>query len=668
MATRRDPVPAKGAASNARRGWLRDADIRRKLLVSVAGTVALVLGVLGILAVGHITNLTRQGVYAEAEGVVAGRGQEILRFLGERSRITTTMLTDPVLLRWFSRYDQFQAPVKDTQGYRDTIGYFQDIVQSDPTILQAFFAVASTGEYFRADGRIEREGYDARERPWWSEALDRGHLYVASPQKSATTGQVAVVVQQPVYRDGQLLGVGGIDVLLDTVGELVGQVKYRGVGSAFLVDDAGQVVYFGEAELGLRAPLADVDDRTNGTTGFAELVRVLAEGRPAITRVTWRGEPRLVVSAPIRAESPAIAWSLGLLVPERVITGPVRQARLVSTGAILASILLIAGLTLGVSGSLVTRPIRRLVDRFRDVAEGRGDLTQRVEITSGDEIGELGSTFNAFLESIRVDVSSIGAQADGLAGASESLTVLSQQMASTTEESSSQSNMVSSAAEQVSANVQAVATATSQMTASIREIARNANEAAQVATEAVGLAETTAGTFGELSASGSRIGSVIQMINSIAEQTNLLALNATIEAARAGEAGKGFAVVAGEVKQLAAQTAGATHEIGATVEAIQNHTRDAGKAIETIRTIIARIHDIQTAIAGAVEEQTATTSEIARSVTEAATGTGEIAESIAGIAIASNDSAASASAIQQSAADLAGMAAELKRIVGRFSY
>ncbi len=662
------PSDAGGGAGPRRRHWIRDTDIRRKILISVAGTVALVLGLLGIIAVGHITDLTRQGVYAEAEGVVAGRGQEILRFLGERSRVTTTMLTDPVLLRWFEGYSQFKAPVKSTQGYKDTIGYFHDIVESDPTILQAFFAVANTGEYFRADGRIESEGYDARQRPWWSEALDRNRLYVASPQKSATTGKVAVVVQQPVYVDGQLLGVGGVDVLLDTVGDLVSRVKYRGVGSAFLVDDAGQVVYFGDADLPLRAPLAEVDDPSAGTTGFGPLTRVLAQGRSAITRVTWRGEPRLVVSAPIQAEHPAIAWSLGLLVPEKVITAPVRRARLVSTGAILASILIIAGLTLAVSGSLVTRPIRRLVTRFRDVAEGRGDLTRRVEITSRDEIGELGATFNSFLESIRVDIGSIGEQAEGLSGASASLTVLSQQMASATEESSSQANMVSSAAEQVSANVQTVATATSQMTASIREIARNANEAAQVATEAVGLAEATAGTFDELGASGAKIGSVIQMINSIAEQTNLLALNATIEAARAGEAGKGFAVVAGEVKQLAAQTAGATHEIGATIEAIQSHTSDAGKAIATIRSIIARIHDIQTAIAGAVEEQTATTSEIARSVTEAAAGTGEIAESIAGIATASHESAASASSIQQAAGDLAGMAAELKRIVSRFSY
>ena len=210
-------------------------------------------------------------------------------------------------------------------------------------------------------------------------------------------------------------------------------------------------------------------------------------------------------------------------------------------------------------------------------------------------------------------------------------------MASNAEETSTQVHVVSSAAEQVSSNVRGVAAAAEEMEATIREIAGQANQAARVAGEAVGLAESTGTLVNRLGESGSMIGGVVKTITSIAEQTNLLALNATIEAARAGEVGKGFAVVANEVKELAKETARATEDIGGKISAIQQDTRLAIDAIRHIQTIITRINEIQTSIASAVEEQTATTREIGRNVTEAAKGTSEIAANITGVADAAGN-------------------------------
>jgi methyl-accepting chemotaxis protein len=204
------------------------------------------------------------------------------------------------------------------------------------------------------------------------------------------------------------------------------------------------------------------------------------------------------------------------------------------------------------------------------------------------------------------------------------------------------------------------------MGASIREIAGNANEAARVAQQAVKVADVTNQTISKLGESSCEIGKVIKVITSIAEQTNLLALNATIEAARAGEAGKGFAVVANEVKELAKETAKATEDIGQKIDAIQSDTRSAVDAIREISQIIGQINDISNTIASAVEEQTATTSEISRNVAEAAKGSGEIAQNITSVASAAQSTTQGAGNTQQASAELSRMAAELQQLVSRF--
>jgi methyl-accepting chemotaxis protein len=168
--------------------------------------------------------------------------------------------------------------------------------------------------------------------------------------------------------------------------------------------------------------------------------------------------------------------------------------------------------------------------------------------------------------------------------------------------------------------------------------------------------------------SSAEIGEVIKVITSIAQQTNLLALNATIEAARAGEAGKGFAVVANEVKELAKETAKATEDIGRKIEAIQQDTSGAVSAIAKIGRVISRINEIQTTIAGAVEEQSATTAEMNRTVTEVARGSNEISSNIQAVAQAAGSTTQGASDTQLAAGELATMASELQALVSRFKY
>jgi methyl-accepting chemotaxis protein len=314
---------------------------------------------------------------------------------------------------------------------------------------------------------------------------------------------------------------------------------------------------------------------------------------------------------------------------------------------------------------MISRPLRAAAAALTEVADG--DLTQRLDVSSKDEVGQMAEALNHTLERTGEVIRAIRESAMTLASSSEELSATSSQMSASAEETSAQAGAVSAAAEQVSSNVGTVAASTEEMSSSIREIASSVNEAATVASEAVGLASDANTTVTKLGDSSAEIGEVIKVITAIAEQTNLLALNATIEAARAGEAGKGFAVVANEVKELAKETAKATEDIGAKIIVIQSDASAAVQAIAQIAEVIAKINDIQIRVASSVEEQAATTNEITRNVGEAAAGTGEIASSVTGVARAARDASSGAAATRSAAHDLAQLAEELSRLVSQFS-
>jgi methyl-accepting chemotaxis protein len=297
-------------------------------------------------------------------------------------------------------------------------------------------------------------------------------------------------------------------------------------------------------------------------------------------------------------------------------------------------------------------PIRDRDGKVIKVVKMAYDVTAQVELRKGVE---------------RV-LNEVGQSSSTLSAAAQELTATSQQLAANAEETAAQANTAAAAAEQVSGNVSTVAAGAEQMGASIKEIAKSAAEAAKVATTAVRVANSTNAVIGKLGESSAEIGNVVKVITSIAQQTNLLALNATIEAARAGEAGKGFAVVANEVKELAKQTAKATEDIGRKIEAIQTDASGAVRAIGEIGQIIGQINDIQNSIAGAVEEQTATTGEINRNISEAARGSGEIAQNVAGVATAARGTTEGAADAKRAADELSRLAGSMQNLVARFKY
>jgi methyl-accepting chemotaxis protein len=345
-------------------------------------------------------------------------------------------------------------------------------------------------------------------------------------------------------------------------------------------------------------------------------------------------------------------------------------------------------------GRKLSRRLASVSLRAREIAEGDGDLTQRLDADASDELGELCGNVNRFIARIQGVIGKIGGNSTTLNQSSNELAATATQLAAGAEDATSQSATVAAAAEEMtvnmkqmaqsteelSGNVQVIAAAVEEMTASIAEVARNSETAATVAEQAADLTAESNVRMSELGTTAKNIGQVIQVIQDIAEQTNLLALNATIEAARAGEAGKGFAVVATEVKELAKQTATATEDIRGQIQGIQGSTDAAIRTIQQINGVINNVNEVSRTIASAVEQQRATTDEIARNVSktssvsqtvargvnESATAAQEITKNIVGIDRVAHQTSLGAGQAKLSGERLSELADHLQDLVDAF--
>ena len=585
---------------------------RHKILLSACGVVVLAFALFTLYNDYLQRNTIRQNIEASVQQSGALTASSVQNWMSGRILVLENLAQDI-----------------GQQGAGDTLAGLIEQPSYTRNFLFTYLGQANGVFTQRPDTQMPA-GYDPRQRPWYGAAASAGQTVLTAPYQGAVGG-LMVTIATPVKSksNGELIGVVGGDVTLDTLVEIINSVDFGGIGHAFLADANGQVIVSPNKDQVMKN-LKDIYPGSN--------LRVAA----GMQNVTLNGQDRIISFAPVNG-LPSAQWYIGLSIDKDKAYAALSQFRTSAIIAMLIAVAAIAGL-LGLLIPVLMSPLTTMGRAMRDIAEGEGDLTRRLAVQNKDEFGELATSFNRFVERIHASISEVSSATRLVHDLSEKVVSASNASISGSEEQSMRTNSVAAAINELGAATQEIARNAADASQHASGASEQAHGGREVVEEAISAMTALSQRISEscaqietLNASTDEIGKILDVIKGISQQTNLLALNAAIEAARAGEAGRGFAVVADEVRNLAHRTQESAEEIHRMITSLQVGSREAvhtmntsqvsseqtvqvanqaGERLASVTQRIGEIDGMNQSVATATEEQTAVVESLNLDITQ----------------------------------------------------
>lgn len=606
------------------------------------------------------------------------------------------------------------ANTKEMRNLKDPNGQQEAMTESLKRIeaLDMITFIYPDGNAMRATGE-KSKGYTDRE--YFKKVQSTKQSYISEILVSRSTGKLSAIIAVPVLEKGELKGIITGTYLLEKVSSLVKDVKFKETGYGFLTDGKGMIIADGkEPEVigkinlteknittDLQLPIKELDER------LMTLYKTSRDGKKEVSGAYTfiDGVRQVAVFTPLTLAGDQ-QWTLVVTAPEQEATREVKTLTWMLLMMAIGCIVMALGIVMYLSGKF-TKPITNI--RNQAVLVASGNLrSEKLIITTQDEIGELATSFNTMTENLINLVKQVQDQSQHLAAASEELTANSEQSALASDQVATSIAKIASGNLEQLKEVGDVSTDVETMATSLQQINMTAIEVSLAAERTVNITESgqvsidravaqisnigkgtkeVGGAITDLEKSSQKISEIVTLISSIASQTNLLALNAAIEAARAGEQGRGFAVVADEVRKLAEQSQHAAQEIGSL---IKNNTDDIGKAVQAMEQggkdveqgiilVSATGNDFKN-ISQAIYGLSGQVREISKAIEDMAAGSHRIVEQVAEIAKVSKvgaseaenvsavtqEQAASIEEIASSSQELARLAENLQGTINKF--